>query len=51
MRLISGMKDDKNQFDLSELCKIVTKEEPQPEERSLLKVSKSVAIVARLNFK
>ena len=47
MIMIVGMKDNKNQFDHHKLCKMVTKEEIQQEERWLMKVSNSVAIMTR----
>ena len=50
MRLFDDMKDDKNQLDLSKLCRIMTEEEKQEDDSKLLKLSKSVAIVARIKF-
>ena len=49
MRLLEEIKDEQNQFDLDKLCKIMTEEEKQ-EEKKLIKVSKSLTIVARLRF-
>ena len=49
MRLLEEIKDEQNQFDLGKLCKIMTEEEKQ-EDKKLMKVSKSLTIVARLRF-
>ena len=48
--MIDDLKNDKNQFDLDQLCTLVMEEKDLKEDRKLLKVSKSLAILARLTF-
>ena len=47
--MLEEIKDEQNQFDLGKFCKFMTEEEKQ-EDKKLVKVSKSLAIVARLRF-
>ena len=49
MKIIRNIKDKNNQLDLDKLCSIMTKEEKE-EDSELMKLSKIVAMVARLRL-